>query len=74
MTEMEITDMDIVAALDSFIPTEDGMMESSLGPDVVSLASKSKEYQLTGRPSIPLYLSCDPDTFSEYQGEKMKWC
>jgi hypothetical protein len=35
--------------------------------DVVSLTSNSREYTLTGRPSTQLYLSCDPDTFSEYQ-------
>lgn len=67
MAATEITDMDIVAAIDSFAPTEGDMDPQQQGPEIVSLAGSSKEYRLTGRPSTPLYLSCDPSTFSEYQ-------
>ena len=63
---MEITDMDIVAALDGLGQTEDEDADQQ-APEWVSLAGSSREYRLTGRPSTPLYLSCDPSTFSEYQ-------
>ena len=81
---MEIADADIVAAIDSFLPTtnDDGDDDASSFPtmdpatteepitaDLVSLSTASKEYRLTGRPATPLYLSCDPDTFSEFQGK-----
>ena len=82
MAEMEIADIDIVEALDGFHPTsdDDGFVYSGdahqehgdsarNAPDLVSLTSNSKEYRLTGRPSIQLYLSCDPMTFSEFQGK-----
>lgn len=66
-SDLEITDMEIVATLDSFTPTDVDLGLPHGSVDVVSLASNSKEYTLTGRPSTPLYLSCDPATFSEYQ-------
>ena len=63
----------IAAAIDGFAPSED-MFETTAEEDlpmvdVVSVTSESKEYRLTGRPSTQLYLSCDPDAFSTYQGK-----
>lgn len=85
MTDMEMTDDDIVAVIDSFLPTtaendDDASFPPFLDPtitaqeepvtaDLVSLSTCSREYRLTGRPASVLYLSCDPDTFSAFQGE-----
>ena len=80
MNDFEITDMDIVAAIDNgFTPTDAGdmLMEAAEDrgqtADIVSLTSNSKEYRLTGRPSTQLYFSCDPDTFSDYQGSTISY-
>jgi hypothetical protein len=59
MTDMEF-DFDTTT-----MPMEDEI--NPRGVDVVSLTSNSKDYRTSGRPAIQLYLSCDPDTFSEYQ-------
>jgi hypothetical protein len=62
MADLDLTDMEID------FDTTTISMENALnqGLDIVSLGS-SKDYRKTGRPSTQLYLSCDPDTFSEYQ-------
>ena len=84
MTDMDFADVDIVAAMDSLVPPatddddffvqhDDALLHpEAAAPDVVSLTSK--DYRLTGRPSTPLYLSCDPDTFSEFQGKSLHHC
>lgn len=82
---MDFADVDIVAAMDSLVPPatddddfvmhdDDALLHhpDAAAPDVVSLTSK--DYRLTGRPPTPLYLSCDPDTFSEFQGKSLNHC